>query len=501
MKRALIPRPVRYLSWLGNFFLLLSLSRCMVGPDYQEPQISMPAQFVENVEGEGCTDEELCRWWKQFNDPLLDSFIEEAASGNYDLLIAMEQIREARAQYKIQRSYLFPEIDLNATSIRSRFSQNVFASAVNAESIAGGNVTNASTGSAAFGPPVQNFFQVGFDALWELDFWGKFRRGKRAAYDQWEASHFSAQNVLIATVSEVAKNYVLIRSLQQQIVLENGKIASLEEQLDLSLVLMNAGLDNEIEVDALFASLESEKAILPVLETSLKQTIYALAILLGREPESLAEAFDELKEVPKGANKVPAGLPSDLLRRRPDVRAAERQLAAATEQIGVNVANLFPHISLTGDAYGYEGDRLNNWFKRPSRYWSIGPSINWDLIDFGRTRGQIAVANSLQRQALLSYEQTVIASLQDVEGALVAYFEEQKRNHHYAQQVVADLRSLELTEDLFNAGLADLSQVLHAESTFLAAKSSLIQSDQALTTDLIAVYKALGGNWQCTSTP
>jgi multidrug efflux system outer membrane protein len=483
--------------------LLLSLSGCMVGPDYQEPQISMPAQFVENIEGEGCTEEELCRWWKQFNDPLLDSFIEEAANGNYDLLIAMEQIREARAQYKIQSSYLWPEIDLNATAVRSRFSQNVFASATNAESIASGNVANASTttGSSTFGPAVQNFFQVGFDAIWELDFWGKFRRGKRAAYDQWEASHFSAQNVLITTVSEVAKNYVLIRSLQQQIVLENEKIASLEEQLDLSLVLMNAGLDNEIEVDALFASLESEKAALPILETFLKQTIYALAVLLGREPESLAEAFDELKEVPKGANKVPAGLPSDLLRRRPDIRAAERQLASATEQIGVNIANLFPHLSLTGDAYGYEGNRLNNWFKRSSRYWSIGPSVNWDLIDFGRTRAQIAVANSLQRQALLVYEQTVIASLQDVEGALVAYFEEEKRNHYYAQQVVADLRSLELTEDLFNAGLADMSQVLQAQSTFLAAKTSLIQSDQALTTDLIAVYKALGGNWQCTSTP
>jgi multidrug efflux system outer membrane protein len=482
---------------------LLALSGCMVGRDYEEPKISMPAQFTESKESKSCTDEELCQWWKQFNDPLLDSLIEEAALGNYDLRIAMEQIRQARAQYKIQSSYLWPEIDLNATAVRSRFSQNVFTSAANAETTASGNVESpsAKVGNSSFGPSIQNFFQVGFDSIWELDFWGKFRRGKRAAYDQWEASQFNAQNMLITTVSEVAKNYVLIRSLQQQILLEEEKIYSIKEQLELSYVLFNAGLDNEIQVDALLASLESEKAVLPVLETSLKQTIFTLAILLGKEPETLADAFEDPGPIPLGGNKVPAGLPSDLLRRRPDIRAAERQLAAATEQIGVNVANLFPHISLTGNAYGYEGDKLNNWFKAPSRYWSIGPSINWDLIDFGKTRGQIAVANSLQRQALLSYEQTVISSLQDVEGALVAYFEEEKRNLYLNGQVEADLRALELTEDLFQSGLVDESQVLQALSTLLNAENSLVQSDQALTTDLIAVYKALGGNWKCTSTP
>lgn len=492
--------------------ITLGLAGCMVGPNYHEPQIAMPSQFVEDQEAAGCTDEELCQWWTQFEDPLLDSLIEEAAFANYDYRIALEQIVEARAQYKIQSSYLWPEIDLNATAVRNRFSQNVFTSAASAESFAGGNAAAKSTsgGSAAagstsggngmFGPPVQNFFQVGFDAIWELDFWGKFRRGKRAAYDQWEASGFNAQNVLITTISEVARNYVLIRSLQQQIEVEIKKIRSLEEQLRLSDVLFKAGLDNEIQVEALLASLESERAALPVLETSLQQTIYALAVLLGKQPEELAYAFDEAAPIPMGMGRVPAGLPSDLLRRRPDVRSAERQLAAATEQIGVNVANLFPHISLTGDAIGYEANRTHKWFSAASRYWTIGPSINWDLIDFGRTRGQIAVANSLQRQSLLSYEQTVISSLQDVEGALVAYFEEEKRNLFLYEQVEADRRSLKLTEDLFQAGLVDESQVLQAMTILFTAESSLIQSDQALTTDLIAVYKALGGDWKCTST-
>ncbi len=492
-----------------QLFLLLLLSGCMVGPDYKEPQISMPAKFIENREEEGCSDEELCQWWKQFDDPLLDSLIEEAAASNYNLLIAIEQIFEARAQYRIQRSYLWPEIDLNATAVRSRFSQNIFASAANAEAFASGNTTGVSTtdgnsttgGNSSFGPPVQNFFQVGFDAIWELDFWGKFRRGKRAAYDQWEGSKFNAQNVLITTISEVAKNYVQIRSLQQQILLEKEKIQSIEGQLELALVLFDAGLDNQIDVENLIASVENEKAALPVLESSLKQTIYALAILLGKEPEALSATFDEVQPIPIGSGRVPAGLPSDLLRRRPDVRAAERQLAAATEQIGVNVANLFPHISLTGNGFGYEGNRPNNWFKPPSRYWSIGPSINWNLIDFGRTRGQIAVSNSLQRQALLSYEQTVISSLQDVEGALVAYFEEEKRNLNLMDQVEANRKALELTEDQFQAGLVAESQVLQALSTLLISESGLIQSDQALTIDLIAVYKALGGSWECTSTP
>jgi outer membrane protein, multidrug efflux system len=487
-----------------HFFLSLLLCGCMVGPNYHHPETAMPSEFEETESAEHVTDEQLCQWWKQFKDHMLDSLIEQAFHANYDYRIALEQIVEARAQYQIQRSFLWPEIDLNATAIRSRFSQTLMTSAAGLSTATGtAPSTSVSTGATGspLAPSIQNFFQVGFDAIWELDFFGKFRRGKQAAYDLWEASIDLAQNVMITVLSEVARDYVAIRGLQLQINLLKEKIWVDEQELMLAKALFDAGLDNLIQVEAFVSTLDTDKAALPVLETTLKQTIYALAVLLGRQPEGLVAEFEPYVPIPSGTEKVPVGLPSDLLRRRPDIRAAERQLAAATEQIGVNVANLFPHITLTGNSYGFESNQQNTWIIGKSRYWTVGPSLNWDLIDFGRTWGQIDVAKSLQRQALLTYEKTVISSLQDVEGALVAYFEEYKRLASFEDQVSADHCSFELTEDLYESGLLSELEALNAYKTLLDSENNLAQSQQALTSDLIALYKALGGDWECTLSP
>jgi outer membrane protein, multidrug efflux system len=476
----------------------------MVGPNYHQPETAMPLEFEEANQEEPVTDADLCQWWKQFQDPMLDSFIEAAYRGNYDYRIALEQVVQARDQYRIQRSYLWPEIDLNAVAVRSRFSQSLVTSSAQQASVTGvspsQSITTGAIGAPSIGP-IQNFFQVGFDAIWELDIWGKTRRGMRAAYDQWEASIYSAQNVMITVLSEVARDYIAIRSLQLQIDLAEELIWIDEREWYLAKTLFDAGLDNQIQVEEYLATLEADRAALPLLESSLKQTIFALAILLGRQPEGLSSEFATLAPIPSGIEKVPAGLPSDLLRRRPDIRYAERQLAAATEQIGVYVAGLFPSVSLTGMGYGFESNKLNQWLIGKSRYWNIGPSLNWNLIDFGRTCAQIDIAKSEQRQALLTYEQTVISALQDVEGALVAYFEEMKRWSDFEAQVAASKCALELTEDLFESGLADEFQVLDAYRTLVNAETSLILSQQSLTSDLVALYKALGGDWECISSP
>lgn len=483
--------------------LCLFLSGCMVGPNYHKPETAMPSSFETKSDAEITSDETLRGWWKQLGDPLLDSLVEEAVRGNYDWRIAVEQIVETRAKYRIERSYLFPEVDLNAAANRSRFSDNLFTSSSIANSTAAGSSPSSVVSSDNFPVPgtIQNFFQVGFDAIWELDIFGKFRRNKRAAYDLWEASQESAQDVLITLISEVAREYVSIRSLQQQILLTHKKIEADERLLYLAEVLFDAGLDNQIQIENLIATLQTDRAALPPLETALKQTIYGLAYLLGKQPEGFAAQFEELSPIPVSAGKVPGGLPSDLLRRRPDIRAAERQLAAATEMIGVAIADLFPHISLTGNTYGFESNKQNKWLIGASRYWNIGPSLNWNLLDFGRVKAQIRVQNSVQQQALLTYEQTVISSLRDVEGALVAYFEEQKRMADFEREVSANRRALELTEDLFAAGLFDELQVLSAIKTWIDSENHLIQSQQALTSNLIALYKALGGDWECFSSP
>lgn len=475
----------------------------MVGPDYHVPETCVPLKFVEISSQESSSDD-LCHWWHQLDDPHLDRLLAEAVQGNYDFGIALEKIVQARAVLQVESSYLWPEIDLNATATRTRNSQNFFSSTSTA-------AATTTTGGFSSVPLYRNFFMVAFDAIWELDFWGKFRRAKRAAYDQWQASYEDAQYVLITILSEVAVDYVAIRALQHKIELTHQKIGADEREIILTQDLFQSGLDSEIQLDTLIATVESDKATLPVLETSLKQTIYALAVLLGREPEYLVQEFEEIKPIPKGKDRIPIGVPADLLRRRPDIKEAERLLAAATEQIGVAVADLFPHISLTGStiaggslmgsSFGYQSSKLSNLFNHRSETWSVGPNIRWDLIDFGRTRGNIAIKNSLQRQAYLSYEKTVITAFHDVEGALAAYFDEQRRNIYLNDQVDAYRRALDLTEDLFQSGLASELQVLEALRTWIDSTNIFMDSEQALTSDLIAVYKALGGNWECSYLP
>jgi outer membrane protein, multidrug efflux system len=473
----------------------------MVGPNYQPPQTAMPETFSE-VRNASSSNSDLCQWWKQFQDPFLDSLIAQAVMGNYDFRIAIEKIAQARANYRVQTSYLWPEIDFNASAVRSRNSQNFFS---------GSSTSTTAPSGGSFLPTFQNFFQVGFDAIWEFDLFGKFRRSKRAAYDSWEASKENAQAVLISVISEVARSYVTICALQKTIELTEKKIQADEEELVLTAELFDAGLSSEIQVESMVAALESDRASLTVFITSLKQAIYGLAVLLGRQPEGLTAEFYEIHPIPVTWDRVPVGLPSDLLRRRPDIRMAERQLAAATEEIGVAVADLFPHVSLTGitfaggnlmgSGYGYQSGTLHKLFKPASRAWSIGPNVRWDMIDFGRTYGNIGVQTSLQKQALLSYQQTVLYSLQDVEGALIAYFEEGKREKDFSEQVSALQRSLQLTQDLYQAGLSDAQQVLDVKKTLLDAQNSLVSSQMALGSDLIALYKALGGNWECSYTP
>lgn len=479
-------------------FVFLFLSGCMVGPDYRPPDTAMPGQFSEGKDlSQESSNSDLNEWWKQFNDPFLDSLIAEAILGNLDFRIAVEKIVEARANFRVQRSYLWPEIDVNALAARSRNSQTLFPS--------------SGTGTSSILPTFQNFFHVGFDAIWEFDLFGKFRRSKRAAYYSWQSSKENAQSVLISVISEVARNYITICALQKTIDLATQKIRAEEEELMLTVELFEAGLANEIQVESMVVNLESDRATLTQLTTSLKQAVYGLAVLLGRQPENMMIEFEEIRPIPIGWDKVPVGLPSDLLRRRPDIRQVERQLAAATEQIGVAVADLFPHISLTGvtfaggalsgSGYGYESGKFNQLFKPSSRAWSIGPFIRWDMIDFGRTYGNIAIQNSLQRQALLTYEQTVLTALQDVEGALVAYFDEQKRHQFLRDQVDALKRSLQLTEDLYQSGLSNEQEVIDAKKMLLDSETTLVGSEMALTSDLIALYKALGGHWECSYTP
>lgn len=477
------------------FLALILLSGCKVGPDYHPPMTPMPSVYSEgqDTQASPVEDEDLVQWWTIFNDPYLDYLLEETVWGNFDYRIALEQICQARAQYWIQFAQILPEFDWDIQASRFRTSQS-FASAAQ---------------RAAVAPisPIQNFFQTGFDAIWQIDLFGKLRRSADAAYDIWEATAEEARAVKIVALSEVAKTYTAICAFQTKVDI-GAQIVQLDEQLlELSNVRLQAGLTNAQEVQAATAALEADKANLLIFQTGLKLNVYSLATLLGRQPESLIEDFQQNRPIPYAMEKIPAGLPSDLLRRRPDIRSAERNLAAATEEIGVAIADLFPQLSLTGSSssfaanplqganLGFSSDTASKLFSSGSRIWGIGGLVTFPVFDFGKRLAAVDVQKSLQQQAYLAYQKAVIGALEEVEQALATYFNDEKRVADLTRVAAANQRILELVSDEFNAGLTDLSAVIQAKETWLISINTLAESQQALTTDLIAVYKALGGDW------
>lgn len=481
---------------------LVLLSGCMVGPKYHKPEMALPEQFIESPAEDAIAlnDQDLIDWWKQLNDPFLDQLIEETCYSNFDLRITLEQVLQARAEYQAEAAKLFPDFKLDAAAVRTRQSLNIFNSPAATAAAAGGDFS-----------PVQNFFQVGFDAIWELDFFGKLRHSKRAAHYTWESTEATARDIFITVVSEVANNYIAICKNQQLVLLAEENIVIDEEQLSLALSRFKAGLADESTMLEARASLDSDEAALYELESTLKQAIYRLAVLLGKEPESVVGKFEKERPIPVAMGKVPAGLPSELLRRRPDIRSAERQIAAATEQIGVAVADLFPRVYLTatnlfaanpsGSNYGYGSSKLHKLFKPKSLTWSVGPGFSLPFLDFGRRRSVVRAQKAIQRQTIIAYEKTVITALEEVESALVGYAKQEERLVSLIDQTEADKRAYELALARYEAGLTDYQQFLLSWKTLIASEKALAENEQALTSQFIAIYKALGGDWECSNLP
>lgn len=476
------------------FSFLPLIMGCMVGPNYTPPHTPMPPIYNEdrtNNTVPNDNDEALVKWWMIFNDPFLDLLLDEAIHNNLDYRIALEQVCQARSQYWIQFTQILPEFDATSTASRFRSSQSFV------------NSQTAMTGIS----PVQSFFQIGFDAIWQIDLFGKLRRSARSAFDLWEATYDEARAVKIIILSEVANTYSTICSFQKKTNLSRQTVSLDKELFVLASSRFEAGLASKQEVDAIRSTLEKDESNLKTNETTLKLTIYSLAVLLGMPPETIIGDFNIQRPIPYAGDKIPVGVPGDLLRRRPDIQSAERQLAAATEEIGVAVAALFPEISLTGSSssfaanplqganIGFSSSKLNKLFDSSSRIWGIGGLVTMPIFDFGKRSAAIDVQTSLAQQAYLNYQKTVIGALQETEQALVAYYNEEEKLQNLNREVKANYEILILTTDLYQSGLADYSQVLQAKELWLVSVNSLTDSEQALATDLIAIYKALGGDW------
>jgi NodT family efflux transporter outer membrane factor (OMF) lipoprotein len=454
------------------------LAGCTVGPDYHPPKIAAPAQWVSPQAGEGTNPPAAdAAWWKTFHDAELDSLVERAAQSNLNLRVAVGRVREARATARMVSAGLWPALDAAGSYTRERYSANGFP---------------------PFPPGVPldaNVYQAGFDAAWELDVFGGTRRAAEAARAEVAAAEFGRRNLLITIYAEVARNYVEARAFQRRLAVAEENIKAQEAILELTRDRFAKGLTSQLDVQEAEALLAETGAETPVFETGFRDAVYHLGLLLGQPPGALLDELTQAAPIPAAPPAVPAGLPSDLLQRRPDVRQAERQLAAATARVGAAAADLYPKFSLTGDA-GLQSIGAGDWISAGSRFWTAGPTAQWRIFDAGRIRAGILAQNERAAQALAAYEQAMLAACTEVETALTAYAREQTRRQSLARAAQANAQAVDLAGDLYRHGLADFLRVLQAQRSLYKSQDALIQSERAVSADLIALYKALGGGWE-----
>ena len=475
------------LSTLRHSFLaaaLFLLAGCSVGPTYKEPALAGPTSWQEaQQKGVEMRPMEMTSWWTTFNDPLLNSLVERAVQSNLDLRAAEARIREARASRAVVASGAWPTVDVLGSYSRNRTSENslMFPS-------------QGGTGGSGLKLD-RNLYDAAIDASWEIDVFGGVRRSVEAADATVEASHESRRDVLVTLLGDVARNYIDLRGSQRRLAVARANLKAQQDTLELTRIRFQAGLTSDLEVAQAEAQVNTTAAQIPTLENSLKQAAYSLDLLLGLAPGALWNELANETAIPSLPPEVLVGLPSDLLRRRPDIRFAERRLAAATAQIGSAMADLFPRFSLTGVA-GLQSVSASDWFTGRSRYWSVGPTITWPIFDAGRIRANIEIRNAQQEQALNQYEKAVLAAFGDVEKSLVSYSREQMRQRSLADAVASNRRAVEMANELYIRGLNDFLNVLDTQRSLYAAENDLAQSEATMAANLVGLYKALGGGWE-----
>ena len=476
---------MKYLSIVGKFSfvaVVFVLTGCAVGPDYQHPNTALPAAWQEAQQaGLDTQPATLTKWWTEFNDQLLDSLVERAIKSNLDLAVAEARIREARAVLGFTGADLWPSLDVAGSYSRIRTSENALGVGRLAPQ-GGGNLE-------------QNLFRTGFDSDWEIDVFGGTRRRIESAEANIGAAIEDRRDVLVTLLGDVAKNYIDLRGFQRRLAVTQANLAAQRETLGLTKVRFDAGLANDFEVAQAEGQVNTTEAQIPPLESAVKQTVYRLDVLLGAQAGTLWSELASEAPVPALPPEAHVGMPAELLRRRPDIRRSERELAVATAQVGAATADLYPKFSLTG-SFGLQSISASDWFTARSRFWSIGPTISWPVFDAGRIRANIEIRNAQQEQALKLYEKSVLTALSDVEGALVNYGKEQTRYRSLLAAVAANRRAAEMANDLYVQGLVPFLDVLDAQRTMYASESDLALSEANMASNLVALYKALGGGWE-----
>jgi len=455
--------------------LLQGLLGCAkVGPDYLRPDLKAPAAWqapmAQSLTTGPVDQQTLAEWWTLLKDPLLSSYIHQAIAGNLDLDQARSRLLQARASRDISSAGLLPAVDASGSVTRSGTSSN---------SSSGNDITSHS---------------LGFDAGWELDLFGGRRRAVEAAQAKMEASEEDLRDVLVSLLAEVALNYIDIRTYQARLQIARDNLAAQQEIFALTEARYQSGLTSELALQQARYLVSSTRAQIPDLQTGLANAANALAVLLGRPPGSLNDQLKENVPLPTLPLSVAVGIPADTLRSRPDIRKAERLLAAQTAQIGVATAELYPTFKLSG-SLGLDALSIGKLFNSGSGSYSFGPSFSWPVFDGGAIQGNIQLQTSLQQEALAGYKAAVLSALKEVEGALVAYAQEQQRYQALHDSVEAAEQASVLAEMQYEAGLINFTEVLDTRRSLFSFQDQATQSSAAMTGNLIRLYKALGGGW------
>jgi outer membrane protein, multidrug efflux system len=475
--------------------LFFAFGGCMVGPNYKAPDNVINDEWqTEEVVSE---ESPVTAWWSLFKDPLLNEMIETAAQNNKDLARAEAAILQARALRDVAASRLFPQVTTDISGIKTYFSKNGPVFSATPGGGPGGGTTNPTTGLpfSVQTPQVQNLYTPLFDATWELDLFGKTRRAVEAAEARIESAIEQRNDTLISVLAEVARNYMELRSFQKQAFYIERNIHLLEQNNAIIRDQLQAGLANVLNLEKSEADLASARAALPNVMAEIYRSIYTLSLLTGHTPETLVEPLLAPKELPRPPDVVAAGLRSDLLRRRPDVRRAERELAASSADVAHAVAAFYPTFSLLGDA-GLQSLQISNLFQSASKTWAYGLDINSPIYEGGKLTGTLAAMRAAESMALASYQQTVLAALQNTESALVAYADSIKTAEARREMADRYRKIFELTGDRYQTGLVNRIDYIDSQRQLIAAEETLLQSDTLSLIDLIALYKALGGGWQ-----
>jgi NodT family efflux transporter outer membrane factor (OMF) lipoprotein len=471
------------LASLSAGLLALAAAGCTVGPDYVPPKTDAPAGWTEDkapgLIGTGPeAAKQLDQWWTGFKDPTLDRLVAMAITDNLDLKIAEQRLVEARAERASAAAGFLPTLDASASAERQRYS------------------------TALKFPPfggIANTFQAGFDASWEIDVFGKTRRAVESADASVDATVENRRDVLVSLLAELGRDYATLRSAQARLDIALRNIKADQDALDLTREKFTGGLGNELDVAQAQAQLQTLNAAVPQLQATVATEAHAIAVLLGKEPGALEAELSTAAPLPTVPPTLPAALPSDVVRNRPDIRAAERQIAGANAQIGVAVAQMFPSFSIS-PSFGVAGGSLNHLLKDGALQWGAPASISVPIFEGGRLEANVAQAKAVTEEDRLTYRKTVLGAFQEVEDALVGYSSEQRRHASLAAAVAANRIAVQRATALYRSGLGSFLNVLDGERSLYSAEDAVAQSDLTLTQQTIALYKALGAGWQVGET-